>query len=77
MAGGTSYYDIEDLYQAFKERLINELKVRSDELLKDSLPDDGHKYLLRELVKRHQRLQIRWEEEDYEIVSKCLKHLNT
>ena len=36
MAGGTSYYDIEDLYQAFKERLIKELAVRSDELLNDA-----------------------------------------
>lgn len=33
MAGGTSYCDIEDLYQAFKERIIKELAVSSDELL--------------------------------------------
>ena len=25
MAGGASYYDIEDIYQAFKDRLIEEL----------------------------------------------------
>ena len=36
MAGGTSYYDIEDLYQAFKERMIKELAVRSDELLNNA-----------------------------------------
>ena len=36
MAGGTSYYDIEELYQAFKDRLIRELAVRSDELLNDA-----------------------------------------
>ena len=36
MAGGTSYYDIEDLYQAFKARMIKELAARSDELLNDA-----------------------------------------
>ena len=36
MSGGTSYYDIEDLYQAFKERIIEELKIRSSELLNDA-----------------------------------------
>lgn len=36
MAGGETYYDIEELYQAFKERLTNELMVRSDELLNDA-----------------------------------------
>lgn len=33
MAGGASYYDIEDLYQAFKDRLIKELRVNTDELM--------------------------------------------
>jgi len=36
MAGGTSYYDIEDLYQAFKERMLKELVVASPESLNDA-----------------------------------------
>jgi hypothetical protein len=31
MSGGESYYDFEDLYQAFKERFLEELKHETEE----------------------------------------------
>jgi hypothetical protein len=36
MAGGTSYYSIEEIYQAFKERLVTELVAHTDELLNNA-----------------------------------------
>ena len=33
---GTSYYSIEEIYQAFKERLVTELVAHTDELLNNA-----------------------------------------
>jgi hypothetical protein len=37
MAGGESYYDLEDLYQAFKERILKELRDDLSNLKKGRL----------------------------------------
>ena len=37
MAGGNSYYDLEDLYQAIKERLLREIEDNYELIKKEEL----------------------------------------
>ena len=42
MAGGESYYSLEDLYQAFKERLMTEsTNICNSYVIRDDCPHEG------------------------------------